>query len=121
MCVVSVCVAATLREPTVEKRRVLSRVRRGALYLSHRRVSAEPGPNVPQTEFAARNTRAERTPLTVTKNRCCCRACRGVSRSAVRSMRGRCPLALRRVASVPLCVCARVASVAVVSLCTRRS
>ena len=103
MCVVSVCVAATLCEPTVEKRRVLSRVRRGALYLSHRRVRAEPGPNVPQTEFAARNTRAERTPLTVTKNRCCCRGCRGVSRSAVRSMRGRCPLALRRVASVSAC------------------
>ena len=38
MCVVSVCVAATLCEPTVEKRRVLSRVRRGALYLSHRRL-----------------------------------------------------------------------------------
>ena len=62
---------ASVFGPTVEKRRVLSRVRRGALYLSHRRVRAEPGPNVPQTEFAARNTRAERTPLTVTKNRRC--------------------------------------------------
>ena len=54
-----VCVLCVL---TAEKRRVLSRVRRGALYLSRRRAPRVEM-NVPKTEFAGRNTHAERTPL----------------------------------------------------------